>query len=108
MGPHEVSLQNCLMAPAMTGPRQRTGSVSFWSSRLELMTLTPCSEISGSIRLPRAWTWRPLMPNILGIEGPVMVGIEDADLVAVTGKLGGDGTGDKRLADTALAGKARR
>lgn len=36
------------------------------------MTLTPCSEISGSMRLPRAWTWRPLMPNILGMEGPVM------------------------------------
>ena len=41
----------------------------------------------------------------LGDGGTGDVGIEDADLVAVTGKLGGDGTGDKRLADTALAGK---
>ena len=41
----------------------------------------------------------------LGDRGTGDVGIEDADLVAVTGKLGGDGTGDKRLADTALAGK---
>ena len=41
----------------------------------------------------------------LGDRGTGDVGIEDADLVAVAGKLGGDGTGDKRLADTALAGK---
>ena len=40
-----------------------------------------------------------------GNGGAGDVGIEDADLVAVTGKLGGDGAGDKRLADTALAGK---
>ena len=31
----------------------------------------------------------------LGDGGTGDVGIEDADLVAVTGKLGGDGTGDK-------------
>ena len=31
----------------------------------------------------------------LGDRGTGDVGIEDADLVAATGKLGGDGTGDK-------------
>ena len=31
----------------------------------------------------------------LGDRGAGDIGIEDADLAAVTGKLGGDGTGDK-------------
>ena len=41
----------------------------------------------------------------LGDGGTGDVGVENANLVAVAGKLGGDGTGDKRLADAALAGK---
>ncbi len=40
----------------------------------------------------------------LGDGGAGDVGIEDADFVAAAGKLGGDGTGDERLADAALAG----
>lgn len=41
----------------------------------------------------------------LGDGGAGDVGIEDADFVAAAGKLGGDGTGDERLADASLTGK---
>ena len=40
----------------------------------------------------------------LGDGGAGDVGIEDADFVAAAGQLGGDGPGDERLADAALAG----
>ena len=45
--PQKTSSQNCLTAPAMTGPRQMTGESSFSSSRLMLMTLTPVSVSAG-------------------------------------------------------------
>ena len=38
---HISSVQNCLTAPAMTGPRHTTGSSSFSTSRLMLITSMP-------------------------------------------------------------------
>ena len=39
-----TSVQNCVTAPAMTGPRQTTGSVSFGSSRLMDISSMPVLE----------------------------------------------------------------
>ena len=66
----QTSVQNCLTAPPMTGPRQMTGSVSFGRSRLMDMTLTPSGVSAGSIpsSLPTICSCRP---KALGMDGPV-------------------------------------
>ena len=66
-----VSFQNCLTVPAITGPRQTTGSVSLSMSRLTDITSMPVVEEGGisPISLPVTLS---LMPKALGIEGPVM------------------------------------
>ena len=45
--PHITSDQNCLTVPAMTGPRQTTGSVSFSSSRFRETIFTPVTLAAG-------------------------------------------------------------
>ena len=42
-----TSVQNCCTTPQMTGPRQTTGSVSFSSRRLVLITWMPVSLSQG-------------------------------------------------------------
>ena len=69
--PQETSSQNCLTAPAMTGPRQMTGESSRSSSRLMLMTRTPFSVSAGKMCSPSPMAFSR-MPNILGMDGPVM------------------------------------
>ena len=66
-----TSVQNCLTAPAMTGPRQTTGSSSFSTSRLMLMTSMPIRLWMGQQPWLSAMA-RPWMPNSFGMDGPVM------------------------------------
>ena len=66
-----TSVQNCLTAPAMTGPRQTTGSSSFSTSRLMLITSMPIRLWMGQQPWLSAMA-RPWMPNSLGMDGPVM------------------------------------
>ena len=42
-----TSVQNCFTAPAITGPRHTTGSVSFSVSRLRLMISMPVLVSAG-------------------------------------------------------------
>ena len=66
-----TSVQNCLTVPAMIGPRQTTGSVSFSSSRLIDIMSTPSFEVTGKMpmSLPVAFS---CTPNAFGIDGPVI------------------------------------
>ena len=66
-----TSVQNCLTAPAITGPRHTTGSSSFSTSRLMLITSMPIRLWMGQQPLSSAMA-RPWMPNSLGMDGPVI------------------------------------
>ena len=50
--PQETSSQNCLTAPAITGPRQMTGESSFSSIRLMDITRMPLSVSAGKMCSP--------------------------------------------------------
>ena len=70
LSPHSTSVQNCLTAPAMTGPRQTTGVVSSGSSRFRLMVLMPVLLTTGKMVVSVPWA-RSVRPNMRGTEGPV-------------------------------------
>ena len=65
-----TSCQNCFTAPAITGPRHTTGSVSFSSSRFTLITSMPVLVRTGMMPCSVAAA-RPCRPNSLGMDGPV-------------------------------------
>ncbi|MPN54092.1 hypothetical protein SDC9_201761 [bioreactor metagenome] len=69
--PQTTSVQKLLTMPAMTGPRQTTGSVSLSSSRLIDMISVPPRVKRGSISslFPTAFS---VTPKEWGIEGPVI------------------------------------
>ena len=70
MSPQCVSPQNWLMMPDTTGPRHATGASSEGSSRFTDMTLMPLSVWAGKMPSMSATTC-PVMPNVLGMDGPV-------------------------------------
>ena len=71
LSPQITSVQNWPTAPAMTGPRQTTGSESLSRSRFRLITSMPVLVLTGRMpaSVPMAFS---LMPNALGMDGPVM------------------------------------
>ena len=71
LSPQITSVQNWPTAPAMTGPRQTTGSESLSRSRFKLITSMPVLVLTGRmpVSVPMAFS---LMPNALGMDGPVM------------------------------------
>ena len=66
-----TSVQNCFTVPAMTGPRQTTGSVSLESSRFRETILMPVTLRAGMMpsSLPISCS---CTPKALGMDGPVM------------------------------------
>ena len=69
--PQTTSLQNCLTAPAITGPRQTTGSFGLSTSRFSDMTPMPLWLRQGNIPSPSEVA-RSAIPNATGIDGPVI------------------------------------
>ena len=71
LSPQITSVQNWVTAPAMIGPRQATGSLSFGKSRFRLITSMPVVVRTGKmpVSLPSAFCFRP---NSRGMDGPVM------------------------------------
>ena len=65
-----TSLQNCLMTPAITGPRQTTGEVSSSSRRLMLMTSMPLFVLTGNRPSSQPCAFS-CIPKHFGIDGPV-------------------------------------
>ena len=66
-----TSVQNCFTAPAMTGPRHSTGSVSL--SRRRLMDITWMPDwVSAGYRPDWSAPWHSDTPKALGMEGPVI------------------------------------
>ena len=70
LSPHTTSVQNCLSVPAITGPRQMTGSVSFSSSRFTLITRMPVAVTAG-YKATSSLSALLANLNILGMDGPV-------------------------------------
>jgi len=68
---HTTSDQNCCTAPATTGPRHTTGSVSFSSSRLMDMISMP-SSLTAGYRASSVEPMGSVTPKALGMDGPVM------------------------------------
>ena len=71
MSPQMTSCQNWVTTPAITGPRQITGSVSLAESRFKDMSLMPLAVTAGSMPAsePVARWW---IPKAVGIDGPVI------------------------------------
>ena len=69
--PQRTSVQNCFTVPAISAPRQITGSVSFSSSRFTLISFTPVRLSTGKIpsSVPIAFS---RIPKIFGMDGPVI------------------------------------
>ena len=67
---HITSVQNCFTVPAITGPRQMTGSVSLSSSRFRDTILMPVVLAAGRMPSSEASSW-PFTPKALGMDGPV-------------------------------------
>ena len=65
-----TSLQNWAATPAITGPRQSTGSAASSSRRLMLMSCMPLSVETGYMKLSPALAL-PATPKAAGMEGPV-------------------------------------
>ena len=60
-----------MTAPAITGPRQTTGSFGLSTSKLSEITRTPPAETLG--RMPFSLpSVPPVRPNAFGMDGPVM------------------------------------
>ena len=70
-GPQITSVQNCFTAPASTGPRHTTGSVSFSVRRFNDMASIPVLLKTGYMPASSAVA-RVRRPNALGMDGPVI------------------------------------